>query len=59
MYLKVMREPTDPTLIKLLKLMVYFYKACDKIDKNLICDMNELLKKMITTVVMRQLKRIG
>jgi len=60
MYYKSFSGPECKKLRKyVLPLMIRFYKTADNIDKNLICDMNELSKKVITLSTLRQLKKLG
>lgn len=60
MYYKSFSGPESKQLRKyVLPLLIRLYKTADSIDKNLICDMNECVKKVITLSTLRQLKKLG
>jgi hypothetical protein len=60
MYYTTFSDLRNKTLRKkILPLMLKFYKTCDKIDRNLVCDMNEIYKKVTTTSVLSQLRKLG
>lgn len=49
---KQLRKSVLPLLIK-------FHKTMDDVDKNLVCDINDLLLKLMTIRTLRQLKKFG
>jgi hypothetical protein len=42
-----------------LPLLIRFHKTMDDVDKNLVCDINDLLQKLMTIRTLRQLRKFG
>ena len=59
-YYKAFSGPEWNKLQKfVLPLMIKFHKTMDLIDKNLVWDLNEMIKRIATYSTIRQLKRLG